>query len=152
VAANFLFSLALIVSLLAIDLMDLDGFPIPIVLWGVAGVTVVGLLGTESSNLAAAADWLLGAVGLSFIGLILMNIARRHVLALGHATWVACTVLGLLGMVFVVPEWAERLGIASQPPRQDGSGAMRASLHVMALAAAGLIYAFAARSLSATRR
>ncbi|HTM56064.1 MAG TPA: prepilin peptidase [Pirellulales bacterium] len=152
VIANLLFSLALMVSLLAIGLIDLDGFPIPNVLWAVAGVTVVGLLWTESPDLAAAADWLLGAIVLSFIGLIVVRIARRYAPALGHVTWVACTVLGLLGMVFVAPEWTGRLGIASQPPRHDGSGAMLASLHVMALAAAGLAYAFAARSLSAARR
>lgn len=151
VAASFLLSVTLIVSLLAIGLIDLDGFPIPIVLWTVAGANVAGLLWTESSDLVAAADWLLGAIGLSFIGLILLNNVRRHVPALAHATWVACTVLGLLCMVFVAPEWAGRLAIASQPLAQDGSGAMLSSLHVMALAVAGLAYAIAARSLSAAR-
>ena len=61
-AANFLFSLALMMSLLAIGLIDFDGFSIPILLWAVAGFAALGLLWTESPDVTAAADWLFGAM------------------------------------------------------------------------------------------
>jgi hypothetical protein len=139
--ANFAFSLALIVSLLAISLIDLDGLPAPRALLGVAGLGAVGLLWSESTSIAAAADWLFGAVALSSAGLLVIMLARRRVHAIKHATWVACAAFGMLGAVFMPPGWTLRLGVAPHPV-----------LHVVALAVAVSIYALAARSLSAAGR